>query len=93
MDNPFKKRRTELITDRRTLLALVSPAPIEEFFRLDKAELIDKLAMVVGTPGCGKTTIAQVVEFESLSMLCQATSSPINKDLVRSEERRVGKEC
>ena len=82
MDNPFKKRRTELITDRRTLLPLVSPAPIEEFFRLDKAELIDKLAMVVGTPGCGKTTIAQVVEFESLSMLCQATTSPINKDLV-----------
>lgn len=82
MDNPFKKRRTELITDRRTLLSLVSPAPIEEFFRLDRTELIDKLALVVGTPGCGKTTIAQVVEFESLSTLCQATGTPINKDLV-----------
>jgi hypothetical protein len=82
MDNPFKKRRTELITDRRTLLSLVSPVPIEEFFRVDKAELIEKLAMVVGTPGCGKTTVAQVVEFESLSMLCQTTSTPINKDLV-----------
>jgi hypothetical protein len=82
MDNPFKKRRTELITDRRTLLSLVSPVAIEEFFRLDRAELIDKLAMVVGTPGCGKTTIAQVVEFESLSTLCNATGSPINKDLV-----------
>jgi hypothetical protein len=44
--------------------------------------LIDKLALVVGTPGCGKTTIAQVVEFESLSTLCQATGTPINKDLV-----------
>lgn len=82
MDNPFKKRRTELITDRRTLLSLVSPAPVVEFFRLDRAELIDKLTMVVGTPGCGKTTIAQVVEFESLSTLCQPTASPINKDLV-----------
>lgn len=82
MDNPFKKRRTELITDRRTLLSLVSPAPIDEFFRLDKAELIDKLTMVVGTPGCGKTTIAQVTEFESLFTLCQATASPINKELV-----------
>ncbi len=82
MDNPFKKRRTELITDRRTLLSLVSPAPIEEFFRLDRADLIDKLTMVVGTPGCGKTTIAQVVEFESLFSLCQPTASPINKNLM-----------
>lgn len=82
MDNPFKKRRTELITDRRTLLSLVSPVPVEEFFRNDKSELIDKLAMVVGTPGCGKTTIAQVVEFESLFSLCQSGGAPINKDLV-----------
>lgn len=82
MDNPFKKRRTELITDRRTLLSLVSPVPIEEFFRAYKTGLIDKLAMVVGTPGCGKTTIAQVVEFESLFTLCQVSATPINKDLV-----------
>lgn len=82
MDNPFKKRRTELITDRRTLLSLVSSVPIEDFFRVDKTELIEKLTLVVGTPGCGKTTIAQVVEFESLLSLCQATGTPINKDLV-----------
>ncbi len=82
MDNPFKKRRTELITDRRTLLSLVSPTPIEEFFRRDRADLIDKLSMVVGTPGCGKTTIAQVIEFESLATLCLAGTTTINKDLV-----------
>lgn len=82
MDNPFKKRRTELITDRRTLLSLVSPTPIEEFFRIDKAEVVDRLTMVVGTPGCGKTTIAQVVEFESLATLCLAGAVPINKGLV-----------
>lgn len=82
MDNPFKKRRTELVSDRRTMLSLVSPTPIEEFFREDRAELIEKLTLVVGTPGCGKTTIAQVVEFESLATLCFATGNPINKDLL-----------
>lgn len=81
MDNPFKKRRTELITDRRTLLSLVSSVPVTEFFRVDKAEVIEKLTLVVGTPGSGKTTIAQVVEFESLLSLCQITGSPINEDL------------
>lgn len=82
MDNPFKKRRTELVSDRRTMLSLVSPTPIDEFFREDRADLIEKLTLVVGTPGCGKTTIAQVVEFESLATLCFATGNPINKDLL-----------
>lgn len=82
MDNPFKKRRTELITDRRTLLSLVSPTPIEEFFKGSESDLIEKLALVVGTPGCGKTTIAQVVEFESLATLARSSRGTINKDLV-----------
>jgi len=81
MDNPFKKRRTELITDRRTLLSLISSVPIEEFFDPEKKQLLEKLTLVVGTPGCGKTTIAQVVEFESLYNLCLETASPINRDL------------
>lgn len=82
MDNPFKKRRTELITDRHTLLSLVSSVPIEEFFKSERKQLLEKLTLVVGTPGCGKTTIAQVVEFESLYTLCRETASPINRDLV-----------
>lgn len=81
MDNPFKKRRTELISDRRTLLSLVSPTPIEDFFRVEKSELLEKLTMVVGTPGCGKTTIAQVAEFESLATLCRPAGMSINKEL------------
>lgn len=82
MDNPFKKRRTELITDRKSLLALVSPAPIDEFFKVDQTNVIEKLTMVVGTPGCGKTTIAQVVEFESLAMLCMDGNQSVNGDLL-----------
>lgn len=82
MDNPFKKRKSELITDRRTLLSLISATPIEAFFRDDGANLIDKLALVVGTPGCGKTTIARAMEFESLAILCSPNAEQINRDLV-----------
>lgn len=82
MDNPFKKRRTELITDRRTMLSLISATPIVEFFRDDGDNLIDKLALIVGTPGCGKTTIAQAIEFESIATLCEPEAQRINKNLV-----------
>ena len=81
MDNPFKKRKTELIPDRRTLLSWVSATPLEEFFSKDRAQLIEKLTLVVGTPGCGKTTIAQVVEFESLAILC-SSPMPETKNLI-----------
>lgn len=81
MDNPFKKRKTELIPDRRTLLSWVSATPLEEFFSKDRTQLIEKLTLVVGTPGCGKTTIAQVVEFESLAILCMSPM-PETKNLI-----------
>jgi len=82
MDNPFKKRKSELITDRRTLLSLISSVPIKAFFRDDRANLIDKLTLVVGTPGCGKTTIARVMEFDSLATLCDPNADQVNKELV-----------
>ncbi|PTU30325.1 hypothetical protein [Stenotrophobium rhamnosiphilum] len=82
MDNPFKKRRTELIADKRTLLSLISPTPVNEFFRSEKSELLEKLTMVVGTPGCGKTTIAQIVEFETLGTLCISQGDQLNDSLM-----------
>jgi hypothetical protein len=82
MDNPFKKRRTELITDRKAMLGLVSPAPIDEFFKVDRNNVIEKLTMVIGTPGCGKTTIAQVVEFESLAMVAVDSTQSTTRDLI-----------
>lgn len=69
MDNPFKKRATEFIKDPRAFLPLVSPKPLDEFFKVDGDSLFEKLSMIVGTPGCGKTTIAKVLEFETLSVL------------------------
>jgi hypothetical protein len=80
MDNPFKKRATEYVADANTLLPLVSPTPIEEFFKAEGNGLLEKLTIVVGTPGCGKTTIARVIEFESLAALVRAPLD-INKEL------------
>ncbi len=82
MDNPFKKRKTELVSDRRVLLSLISAQPIAEFFRTDYSNLMDKLALVVGTPGCGKTTIAKAIEFESLATLCEPDVRQANAGLV-----------
>lgn len=80
MDNPFKKRATEYVADANTLLPLVSPTPIDEFFKAEGNGLLEKLTIVVGTPGCGKTTIARVIEFESLVALVRAPLD-INKEL------------
>lgn len=80
MDNPFKKRATEYVADANTLLPLVSPTPIYEFFKPEENGLLEKLSIVVGTPGCGKTTIARVIEFESLAALVRAPIE-INKEL------------
>ena len=80
MDNPFKKRATEYVAEARTFLPLLSPEPIVDFFKMDKTALLEKLTIVVGTPGCGKTTIARVLEFDVLDVLAH-NSSLINKDL------------
>ncbi|NWD71774.1 hypothetical protein HX870_29630 [Pseudomonas gingeri] len=83
MDNPFKKRATEYVADPNTLLPLVSPAPIQEFFKPDGEELLEKLTIVVGTPGCGKTTIARVIEFDTLTTLARDPVG-INKELAKT---------
>ncbi len=90
MDNPFKKRRTEFIADRRSFLSLVSPTPIDDFFEGEEGPLIDKLVLVVGTPGCGKTTLAQILEFESLTTLCLPDGGVNNKALISVlEDRKI----
>lgn len=68
MDNPFKKRATEYIEDAQGLLSLLSAEPLRAF--LDEDEQFDRLVIVVGTPGSGKTTIAKLFEFDTLATLC-----------------------
>src|SRR5258706_9963680 len=69
MDSPFKKRASEFIDDPVALLSLVSPQPVRLFFEGDAENYFDRLVIVVGTPGSGKTTIARLLELDTLTAL------------------------
>ena len=73
MDNPFKKRATEYISDPQGLLSLLSAEPLKVF--LDEDEQFDRVVIVVGTPGSGKTTIAKLFEFDTLVTLCSSVNN------------------
>lgn len=69
MDNPFRKRATEFIAEPNGLLALVSAEPLRLFFDQELESAFDRLATIVGTPGSGKTTVAKLLEFDTLVAL------------------------
>lgn len=74
MQNPFKKRAAEFIEDPASFIALTSPEPLKLFFEGDSTVLFDRLVTVVGTPGSGKTTLARLMDIETLFTLSGPTS-------------------
>jgi hypothetical protein len=74
MQNPFKKRATEFIEDPATFVSLTSPEPLKLFFDGDSTALFDRLVTVVGTPGSGKTTLARLIDIETLLTLVRSTA-------------------
>ncbi|MBL8372032.1 MAG: hypothetical protein JNK28_11655 [Burkholderiaceae bacterium] len=64
--NPWHKRANEFIRDPAELLPLIAPQPIHHFFKGDCSRLFDRLVVVVGAPGWGKTTLARLLEFPTL---------------------------
>lgn len=76
MINPWHKRANELIRDPLALLPLISPQPVKQFFSGDTSSLFDRLVMVVGSPGSGKTTLARLLEFSTLSSALDAHTRP-----------------
>jgi hypothetical protein len=82
MDNPFKKRATEYFDDPAALLSLVSAEPVHAFFSGLHEQLFDRPVTVVGTPGSGKTTLAQLLELDTLVALAQLARNNDNKNLV-----------
>lgn len=71
MENPFLRRATELLRDDEAFLAIVSPEPVTHFLgRPGRAgTLYDRLVLLRGTPGSGKTTLARLFEYATLVAL------------------------
>ena len=71
MANPFEKRATEYLRDDEAFLAVVTPEPLVTFLQNPAREerLYDRLAMIIGTPGSGKTTLARLFQFTTLRTL------------------------
>ncbi|MFT4435043.1 hypothetical protein ACMX25_16835 [Caballeronia sp. 15715] len=81
MDNPFKKRATEYFDAPGALLSILSPEPLRRFFESNAASFFDRLVIVVGTPGSGKTTIARLIELDTVIALLRSLPSSDHKDV------------
>jgi len=69
LSNPFKKRATEFFVDDESFLAAITPSPINVFFRENRDRLYDRLVMISGTPGSGKTTLARLFQYRTVKTL------------------------
>lgn len=84
MANPFEKRATEYLRDDEAFLAVVTPEPLATFFQKPAKEgrLYDRLAMIIGTPGSGKTTLARLFQFTTLQTLLRNRGMTSYKPLI-----------
>ena len=84
MANPFEKRATEYLRDDEAFLAVVTPEPLVTFLQTPAREerLYDRLAMIIGTPGSGKTTLARLFQFTTLRTLLRNRSMTNYKPLL-----------
>lgn len=84
MDNPFQRRATEFLRDEEAFLAIVSPEPVTFYLRTpgQAGRLYDRLVVMRGTPGSGKTTLARLFEYPALAALLRNSSLPTYQALV-----------
>ncbi len=83
MENPFRRRATEFLREDEAFLAVVTPEPIKYF--LEEAgksgRLYDRLVLLRGTPGSGKTTLARLFEYPTFHTLSQNRNFEGHKDI------------
>ncbi len=83
MENPFLRRASELLRDDEAFLAIVSPEPVTFHLKRpgESGKLYDRLVLLRGTPGSGKTTLARLFELPTLSTLLRNQSFTGHKEL------------
>lgn len=83
MDNPFAKRATEHVREDEAFLSLVTPEPVIRFLTTPGGEgqLYDRLVVIRGTPGSGKTTMAKLFEYPLLTTLLRHSDLPAQRAL------------
>lgn len=84
MANPFEKRATEYLRDDEAFLAIVTPEPLVTFFQKHAREgrLYDRLTIIIGTPGSGKTTLARLFQYPTLRTLLNNSGIESYKSII-----------
>lgn len=84
MENPFLKRATEHLRNEEAFLAVVSPEPVRHYIgpAAEAGVLFDRLVVIRGTPGSGKTTLARLFEYPTIAALLRNKSLPERSALV-----------
>ena len=83
-NNPFEKRASEYFRNEDAFLSVVSPEPLTTFLRAHAKtdRLYDRLVLMRGAPGSGKTTIAQLFEYQRVAALLRHSANTAYKPLI-----------
>ncbi len=83
-NNPFQKRASEYFRNEDAFLSVVSPEPLMAFLRAPAKSdrLYDRLVLMRGAPGSGKTTIAQLFEYHRIAALLRHAGNAAFKPLL-----------